>query len=206
MKQEGAVISTDNPFEQLREKVHVDMELAIARRIKENPTPTEEELLIGAFKEMIEPQVQNAVMELCRKGYSTASSGFGGLDGGQTIDGYFVLDEKTKATLETMGVEVLTGADTGLKFLKSDYTSLHFKPLTLDLQEIEKQWTAIVEQIPTRGFIAEPSVNGTEFQEKYAPHRTDIEQKRIERMLILQKMAPWKVEQLQKRLKELTGK
>jgi hypothetical protein len=47
-------------------------------RLKDNPTPTEEELYMGAFKEWLEPQVRDAIPEMYRKGYGTVSSGFHG--------------------------------------------------------------------------------------------------------------------------------
>ena len=51
-------------FEQLRERIHKQLEEETAKRIAENPKPTEEEIYLGAFKEMIEPQVREAVFAL----------------------------------------------------------------------------------------------------------------------------------------------
>jgi len=83
----------------LRESVHKIIEKETEQRIKENPIPTEEEIYVGAFQEMLEPQVRDAVFEMHRKGYATESSGFGGENSEyQMVDGYFVVDDKTKKT------------------------------------------------------------------------------------------------------------
>jgi hypothetical protein len=62
----------------LREEVKKQTERETARRIKNNPKPTDEEILAGGFAEMIEPQVRKAVFEFIKKGYPTESSGFTG--------------------------------------------------------------------------------------------------------------------------------
>lgn len=99
-------------FVWLRQRVHQSMKKEEQARLKENPTPTEEELYMGAFREWLEPQVRDAIIEMYRKGYATQTSGFHGTKPElQMIDGYFSIDQKTKEMLEGMGVEVLRGAD-----------------------------------------------------------------------------------------------
>jgi hypothetical protein len=43
-------------FAQLREQTHRSMKIEEKVRLKENPTPTQEELYMGAFNEWLEPQ------------------------------------------------------------------------------------------------------------------------------------------------------
>ena len=66
-------------------------------RLKENPTPTEEELYMAAFKEWLEPQVREAIAEMYNKGYATGSSGFHGVQTDfQMADGNFFIDRGPK--------------------------------------------------------------------------------------------------------------
>ena len=58
-------------LDKLREEAHAQIEKETEERIKNNPKPSEEEILAGAFREMIEPQVRNALFEMYKKGYGT---------------------------------------------------------------------------------------------------------------------------------------
>lgn len=101
-------------FQTLRKSTHEQMEEEVRLRLQRDPRPTEEEIFVGAFKEMIEPQVRDALFEFNKKGYPTESSGFGGETGTiQSMDGYFEIDPQTKANLEAMGVRVLKDRDFG---------------------------------------------------------------------------------------------
>jgi hypothetical protein len=94
-------------FTELRQQTHAQIEQETAERVKTNPTPSDEEINAGAFPELLEPQVRDAVFEMRKKGYATESSGFGGETGEvQSIDGYFEIDPKTEKALRDVGVQV----------------------------------------------------------------------------------------------------
>src|SRR5688572_1790728 len=66
--------------QRLRRKTRETMKLELEERLRRDPEPTTEELSQGAFEQMIEPQVRDALRVMRRKGYSTTSSGFNSLD------------------------------------------------------------------------------------------------------------------------------
>lgn len=195
-------------FQELRETTHAEMELKLQRRIKANPKPNEEELVAGAFREMIEPQVCDAMFEFIRKGYATESSGFGGEFGEiQAIDGYFVLDDATIEELNAMGITV----GHGIPGVEADsqnptYTHILFRPQKPDLEEIKKTWTQIASILPDRGQTAEPSLSGgsEDFRKQYAPERTDFEKAALKRRLAIQDIDPEVIPEIQKRIVELS--
>lgn len=200
-------LERQNNFQKLREQTHKKMEAEIEKRIRENPNPTEEEIMAGAFREMIEPQVRDALFEFYRKGYSTESSGFGGEYGEiQTIDGYFEIDEETKRKMEVLGVRVLKGKDIGLPGQSEHYTYIQFNPENPDLNEIKKKWDAIAALLPKREEPAQPSISGgsEDFRKQYAPDRTDIEKAMLQKRLALEESSPEVEEKMRQRLEELS--
>ena len=131
------------------------MEKRLRKRLRKNPHPTELELRLGAFLEELEPQAGEAILDFNRKGYSTSSSGFGGLDGSiQQIDGAFVIDNETRARLETIGVSVDVEKAWG-----KDYTTLVFRPSKPDLAEMKVMWSHIAAMLPDKGQPAPPCIN-----------------------------------------------
>jgi len=193
-------------FQELREKVHEQIDAETEARIKSNPQPTELEILAGAFREMIEPQVRDAVFEFYRKGYATASSGFGGEWGEiQVIDGHFEVDRDTKAKIEELGAKVLKGTDVVPSF-EETYTFIKFKPEKSDLNEIKAKWDKIAQALPARDEPAPPSISGgpEDFRKQYAPDRTDIEKAMLERRLLLTESHPDVEEEMRQRIKELS--
>ena len=150
-------------------------------RLRENPRPTEEELYMGAFKEWLEPQVRAAIYEMYRKGYATQSSGFHGEDHNvQTADGYFTIDEATKAALQGIGVEVLRGADIGVPKNKH-ITMIRFRAADPSLDAIKDQWNAIAAALPNKSFPAgiRPICDrAEEFREQYAPEHPSLDEAR----------------------------
>ena len=123
-------------------------------RLKSNPIPTEEELHWGVFKEWLEPQVRSAIREMYRKGYATQSSGFHGIECEiQMIDGYFTIDEKTKTTLQQMGIEVLCGADIGLPKNKL-ITILRFRAKEPSIEKIKATWDTVAAVLPGKKVAA----------------------------------------------------
>ena len=168
-------------FAQLRERTHQSMKIEEEMRLRENPKPSEEELYMAAFKEWLEPQARDAIYEMYKKGYATLSSGFHGEDHDvQTIDGYFTIDDATKAVLQQRGVEVLRGADIGLP--KNELiTMLRFRATDPSLDAIKDQWDAIATALPNKSLPAgvRPISDGAEqFRARYAPEHPGLDEAR----------------------------
>ena len=123
--------------------------------------PTDIEKRLGIYVEMLEPQVQHAVLEFNKKGYSTDTSGFMDDPQSQTISGDFSLDEKTIAKLEKMEIIVITNP--------SGYTQLQFFPTAADMKAIKKMWDAIAALLPDKGVESEYSMTSKarNFRKKY---------------------------------------
>jgi hypothetical protein len=168
-------------FRLLREQVHNSMKAEEEVRLRENPKPTEEELYMGAFVEWLEPQVRTAVVEMNRKGYATQSSGFHGTQCEiQTIDGILTIDEKTKAALKQMGVDVWRGPDIGVPKNKL-VTMLRFHAKYPSVEIIREQWDAVAAVLPKKAFPAgiRPICDRAEiFREEYAPEHPSLEEAR----------------------------
>jgi len=155
---------------QLRTRVHAEMEIEGKRRMETSPEPTENELRLAAFIEWIEPQVREAVTEMYRKGYGTKSSGFyGGNNSFQAIDGYFFIDDETKKKIKAMGAEVLNGPEMGVP-LNDIIMQIRFSPDTDDLGSIKKKWDTIVAVLPPRQEGPRAICDrAEEFREEYSP-------------------------------------
>lgn len=193
-------------FQKLREETHHEMEKAVMDRETKNPQPEEIELVIGRFLEDIEPQVRDAVVEMVRKGYATASSGFGGNFGQkQVIDGNFSIDEQTRKTLGEFGVQVKGWADYGMPYDDARYTFIEFSPTAPDIKAMKDTWDRVAAVLPDLGHIAPPSVTGgsQEFRKRFAPERTDIEGIVIERMLEIGDLEPTYEQKIRLRLAEI---
>jgi hypothetical protein len=116
--------------------------------------------LAAAHGKELEPQVEDAVIDLNRKGYETRSSGFGKSFDMQQIDGPFTLDKSTKEKLAAIGVEVgenskeydfMRAGPTGFK----DYTFIRFRAEKPNLAAITEEWRRITTLIPDKGKPAE---------------------------------------------------
>ena len=195
-KQPSSTIETDldkeklEKFSKLREQTHQAIERETNERIKNNPTPTEEEILVGAFNEMIEPQVRDAVFELHKKGYATESSGFGGEHWQtQSLDGYFEIDDETKQKIEEAGAKVLKGKDLGLPGQEEEYNYIQFNPDNPDINEIKSTWDNIVSLIPSKEQPAPPSISGhsEEFRNQHAADRKDVMDATMQRRTEIEK-------------------
>ncbi|MEX2145199.1 MAG: hypothetical protein WD712_02390 [Candidatus Spechtbacterales bacterium] len=164
--------------DELREQTLKQMDIEVAERIKNNPNPTEEELLVGAFREELEPQVRDAIFSFFRKGYATESSGFAEHAGKATqdIDGYFNIDEETKNKLEKIGVSVKNGPEIGMPYAGRSFTSISFEQNTVDISEIKRVWDSIADMLPDLKKPSGPSVSvgSLDFIKKFAPKRADI--------------------------------
>jgi hypothetical protein len=139
------------------------------RRRGDNSGPSRKELLKQPFNDFYdlrnhalqmtavgrcEPQVEDAVHDLNRKGYTTQSSGFSSDPSRQQIDGPFVLDKKTKGKLKSMGVEVVHNSKEYDFMLNGqggnyrDYTVIRFATDKNNLRDIQKEWAIVTQQIP----------------------------------------------------------
>ena len=121
-------------FSHLKEQIDKKRTKATTQRIGRNPYSTEIESILGAFVEMLQPQVQQAVLEFNRKGYSTDVSGFMNNGENQKIEGDFQLSGDIIRKLKGMGVIVETNP--------SRYTTLQFSPSQPDLNKIKKHTRA----------------------------------------------------------------
>jgi hypothetical protein len=158
----------------LRRGVNQRIEEETQERIRTNPVPTETEIELGAFVEMLEPQVRDALIHMHKKGYNTESSGFGGEQSDlQVIEGVFALDDKTKAQLTSQGVQVKA-----TKLFSHPYTDIIFRPKEPDLAKIKEQWDAIAAILPDRGQPALPSTSdgAVAFRKRFAPHSPYLEE------------------------------
>lgn len=137
-------------FEILLYSIVETMAAEIKTRLIQNPQPDDFEINVGVYREMIEPQVRTAVIELNRKGYSTDASGFMSTSDTQTLDGDFMLEESQITKLHSIDVSVITNP--------SGYTRLTFKPAEADLQLITKKWDYIASLLPDKGTAPKPSM------------------------------------------------
>jgi hypothetical protein len=166
-KPDGPETKQESPFSELREKTYAEMEVALKKRIKENPAPTDHELRIGAYEEEIEPQMREALQRLYEKGYNTESSGFGGGEKWETqqVDGYFEIDEATEKKLNEIGARVVRQY---MEYLHATSTRIEFDPEQADAAAIVAKWNQIIDLLPT---IGKPSYSlsapSYEFREKF---------------------------------------
>lgn len=168
-------------FARLRERVHESMQVEEERRLVENPSPTEEELYMGAFTEWLEPQVRNAIPAMYRQGYATLSSGFHAEEPDiQIIDGFFEIDDDAKVLIQRMGVEVLRGADIGLP--KNKYiTMLRFRAPRASLAAMKQTWDSVAAALPPKTLPAGIRAicdRAEEFRAQYAPDHPSLEDAR----------------------------
>lgn len=168
-------------FGALRQQIHQSMKEEEETRFKEHSKPTEDEIYMAAFKEWLEPQVRDAILQMYRKGYASQSSGFHGTKFEvQQIDGLFTVDEETEAELNRMGVEVLRGADLGMPNNKL-VTIIRFRARNLSIAELKEQWDAVAAALPTKTLPSgiRPICDRAEiFRAEYAPDHASLEETR----------------------------
>lgn len=146
-------------LQRLRKEVHVSQEFEQIQRVEENSTPTPEELSLGAYAEMIEPQVRDAVFMIRKKGYNTVSSGFNDMNM-QSM--YFseriadALSPQTIKKIEEVGAEV---SGNGISFSCNE----------ANLEQIKERWLTVAELLPDRGIRAvnSPFPAAQDFRERY---------------------------------------
>ncbi len=129
------------------------MKKALDARKENDPKATKEELNLGAYREAIEPQVQNTVLNLSRKGYNTYESGFYG-EGGEQKIGFigeplrdFLLPKELTEKLKEQGVEIKVAPN-----------SICFSPSReMNITELKAIWDEITSALPDFGKPAEPN-------------------------------------------------
>lgn len=130
----------------LRKRMHEEMRAAYDRRLKENPTPTDDELSLGLYVERIEPHVRDAVLLMRRKGYQTSGSGFDHFNA-QSVSlaepDFGDLTAEERAAFEASGV----------KFSK-DGTSLSFNADEIEFDVLKQKWDHIAALLPDLGHPA----------------------------------------------------
>jgi len=131
--------------DELRAATHRQVKRDTIARIENNPLPTREELRIGMFYEMLEPQVRNAVFVMNRKGYRTSSSGFWGrIPGLQHIDGRFRVSAGDREQLASFGVRIYPHRLNSMGFQNAPrFTYVEFEAPVLDLETMRKRWDEI---------------------------------------------------------------
>ncbi|MBI2611657.1 hypothetical protein HYW54_02845 [Candidatus Gottesmanbacteria bacterium] len=135
----------------------------VKKRLKTNPIPTQAEMALGMFMEMVEPQLREAILILYKKGYSTDVSGFIEKNDYQFIEGDFTLEPSVADKLIFIGVIVETN--------RSGYTRLQFLPDSPNLENIRDKWIKIASFFPKKGKRAQQSMTlrAREFRIKYRP-------------------------------------
>lgn len=193
-------------FQKLREETHRQMDKEVMDRETNDPHPKEIEVIMGTFLESIEPQVRDAVVTMSKKGYATASSGFGGEFGEkQIVDGGFSIDEQTRKALSEIGAQVKGWADYDMPKSDEIYTFIEFSPTAPDMETMKATWDRVADMLPDLGHVSPPSVSGgaEEFRNRFAAERTDIERLVIERILEIGDLEPTYEQKIRLRLAEL---
>jgi hypothetical protein len=148
-KEEMPTINLKSPILNLQEREESAAQLQ--SRMKENPTPDDDERRLGTYKEFLEPQIRDAILTLLRKGYSTTDSGYDGrrFRTGKQYLGFengFVDNSILPAIQAAISDKEVTATfDFGERdFL--DLTPKHF----LTLEEWKIVWDKVAEVFPDR--------------------------------------------------------
>ncbi|HTK04109.1 MAG TPA: hypothetical protein VL500_00850 [Candidatus Eisenbacteria bacterium] len=149
--------------QRLRRETHQAMREELEARLRNDPEPTPAELSQGAFMEMIEPQAREAMREMRRKGYATASSGFNSLDAqSMELSSPDLLDLTADevAALEAAGVRLSRGR-----------RGFSFRVRKADLDQIKAMWNEVVALLPDLGRQAPDTAHpaARQFRKKYGP-------------------------------------
>ncbi len=140
----GATEQCIEASRRLRTETHIKMCRSLVARIIQDPTPTEAESRMGAYVECLEPQVRAAVMRLRQRGYSTRSSGFSDLVGGQYI-------QFDPAPISDTAKEQIVQAGGSLIEREDGVAGVSFDAPAADLDTITARWDTLSELMPDRG-------------------------------------------------------
>ena len=131
----------------------------VVKRVEENPIASEDELMIGIYKENLESQVRDAVVALRHKGYSSFESGFDDeVDGSQymgfnkdSTKGHLDVSPALNAELKQYGVTLSIDTD------KPDRDVLRLIPTIpddskpMDITIWKEIWDKVASNLPTIG-------------------------------------------------------
>lgn len=141
-------------FAKLREETIDATGQSVQERKKDPTTPSLEELNLGAYKEVLEPQVREAVFLLRKKGYPTFESGFLDFEGNQSIG--LEAPMFKDVTLPKELTHELLNKGIVVKIL-SEAIELHLDRF-ISLDEIRQAWMDIAEALPDLGHPTAPKV------------------------------------------------
>jgi hypothetical protein len=161
-------------FSTLKKSIDKQKKAALKKRIAKQPHATGIEYLLGAFKEMYEPHLEEIINLLAEKGYAIdASSGFGGKNSEyQVMIGDFTTDFMTRNKLEKIGV----------KFREYNGSkSLVFYPEKATLDDIKEKWMKIVNVLPDKGTLTalSSSYDAVSFRRKYIPENHTLRKQQL---------------------------
>ncbi len=154
-------------FSELRIMAHAQARQDLAERIRTNPIPTEEESSLGLFKERLEPQVRDVLLDLHTKGYHTMSSGFDPYEPiKQSICFYneVQLSDQAKKTIESLGAKVATVPFRGEE---GSYWKIEFIAEQADLEALKLMWNKIGQLLPPTGNKPFRSVWADKFEKEF---------------------------------------
>ncbi|OGG00310.1 hypothetical protein A2153_06035 [Candidatus Gottesmanbacteria bacterium RBG_16_38_7b] len=167
-------LSDQKKYKSLKKSIDRDRSKAINKRLKEKAYMTDMEYISGAFLEMYEPYLKDIVCRLFEKGYSIdISSGFcSNKFQYQSLNGHFSLDYLTKNKLEKEGVKIRD---------INGFRSLFFFAENLDLDDIKQKWLQIIEILPDKGKLINPSQNpkAVLFRRKYISRDPQLQRQRL---------------------------
>ncbi len=159
--------SIEEKFSELRIMAHAQAKHDLEERIKTNPIPTEEESNLGLFKERLEPQVRDVLLDLHAKGYHTMSSGFNPYEPTkQSISFYndVQLPEQAKKSIESLGAKV---AAVPFRGEEGYYWQIEFIAETADLEALKLMWNKIGQLIPPTGHKPWRSTMADKFEKEF---------------------------------------
>lgn len=150
LKSENTNIAFLNTKE--REKADAQSDKEFEARLKENPDPTDDDKRLGVFKEMIEPQIRDAVVSLVKKGYITIDSGYHGREyqTGKQYIGFEkeMIDSSLLPLVDSVIDKKVVVAS--MEFDQRDF--LELTPLRfLTLEEWKKIWDDVAKVFPDKG-------------------------------------------------------
>ena len=133
----------------LRSATHKQMRKEKSQREITHPIATQEELSMGAYQEAIEPQVRDAMMAMRRKGYTTRTSGFGGL-------------YSQSVRFDQLHLQEWHASDNLRGALQKKNINLRVKPdaivfdceRALSIDEVKEAWNLIADALPDLGAVA----------------------------------------------------
>ncbi len=139
------------------------------------PYASEDELSAGVYKEVLEPQVREAVFTLRNKGYETFESGFRDLAAGGQYIGF--RKEPDRPIYIDAGAlnEKLKRRGVVAKFDEDDdrYTLSLASDVRLSLDEWGQIWNEVADTVPAEGKSKEATVSGADlFREQQKKLRT----------------------------------